>query len=95
MNPRYISPFRILKKIGPVAYQLELPQDLERIHDVFHVSMLKKYIFDPSHVLEAPLVELKEDLSFDVHLVGIVDQKMTKLRNKVIPMVKFLCQSDS
>ena len=66
LNPRYIGPFRILKRIGSVAYRLELPRDLERIHDVFHISMLRKYIFDPSHVLKAPLVELKNGLSFEV-----------------------------
>ena len=76
MNPRFIGPFRILERIGPIAYRLELPRDLERIHDVFHVSMLRKYIFDPSHVLEAPPVELKEDLSFEVQPVGIIDQKL-------------------
>ena len=68
---------------------------MERIHDVFHVSMLRKYIFDPSHVLEAPFIELKEDLSFEVQLVGIIDQKLKELRNKVIPMVKVLWRSDT
>ena len=67
---------------------MELPQDLERIHDVFHVFMLRKYIFDPSHVLKSPTVELKEDLSFEVRPVKIIDQKLKELRNKVIPMVK-------
>ena len=64
---------------------------MERIHDVFHVSMLRKYISDPSHVLEAPPIELNEDLSFEVQLV---DQRLKELRNKVIPMVKVLWQSD-
>ena len=88
MNPRYIDQFRILERIRLVAYQLDLPQDLERIRDVFHVFILRKYIFDPSHVLEAPPVELNENLSFEVELVGIVDQKLKELRNKVISMVK-------
>ena len=73
LNPRYIGPFRILERIEPVAYQLDLPRDLERIHDVFHVSMLRKYIFDPSHVLEAPSVEFNEDLLIEVQPVGITD----------------------
>ena len=94
LNPRYIIPFEILGRIGPVAYRLELPRDLKRIHDVFHVSMLRKYISDPSHVLEAPTVELREDLSFKIQLVGIVDQRMKELRNKVSPMVKVLWRSD-
>ena len=94
LNPRNIDPFRILKRIGPVAYQLELAQDLEWIYDMFHVSILRKYISDPSHVLEAPPIELKEDLSFNVQSMGIVDQRLKELRNKVISMVKVLWQSD-
>ena len=63
------------------AYRLEFPRDLERIHDVFHVSMLRKYILDLSHVLETPPVELKEDLSFQVQPIGILD-----LREKVLEL---------
>ena len=81
MNLRYIGPFKILERIGPVACRLELPQDLKCIHDVFHISMLRKYILDPSHNLQAPPVELKEDLSFEVQPIGIVDQRMKELRN--------------
>ena len=95
MNPRYIDPFKIFERIRPVTYQLELSKDLKQIHDVFHVFMLRKYISDPSHVLEASLVELKEDLSFEVQPVGIVDQRMKELRNKVISMVKVLWRSDT
>ena len=88
LNPRYISSFKILERIGPVTYRLELLRDLEHIHDVFHVSMLWKYISDPSYVLEAPPIELREDLYFKVQIVWIVDQKTKELRNKVILMVK-------
>ena len=62
---------------------------------MFHVSMLRKYIFDSSHVLEAPLVELKEDLSFEVQPMGIIDQKLKELKNKLILMVKGLLKSDT
>ncbi|EOY31823.1 Uncharacterized protein TCM_039092 [Theobroma cacao] len=58
LNLRYIGPFRIIEKIGPVAYRLELPPKLDRIHNVFHVLMLKKYVPDPSHILETPPIEL-------------------------------------
>ena len=57
--------------------------------------MLRKYISDPSHVLEAPPVEFKEDLIIDVQPVGIVDWRMKELRHKVISMVKFLWLSDT
>ena len=95
LNPRYIGPFRIFERIGPVAYLLELPLKLCRIHNVFHVSKLRKYILDPSYILETPPIELEEDLSFEVQPVAIVDQEMKKLRSKVIPMVKVLWKSDT
>ena len=95
LNPRYIGPFRILERIGPVAYRLELSPELSWIHNVFHVSMLKKYILDPSHILKAPPIELEKDLSFEVQPVAIVDQEMKQLRNKVISMVKVLWRSDA
>ena len=57
-------------------------------------SMLRKYISNPFHVLKAPPVELREDLSFEVQLVGIVNQRMKVLRNKVIPMIKVLWRSN-
>ena len=95
LNPWYIGPFRIVERIGPVAYRLELPSELSRIHNVFHVSMLKKYVSDPSHVLETPPFELDEDLTFEVQPVGIVDQGIKELRNKTISMVKVLWRNSS
>ena len=58
LSPRYIGPYRIVKRIGEVAYRLELPSDLDHIHDVFHVSMLRKYIPHPSHILTKQPVEI-------------------------------------
>ena len=95
LNPRFICPFRILERIGPLAYCLELPPELNRIHNIFHVSILRKYISDPSHVLEAPPIELEKNLSFVIQPVAIVDQEMKQLRSKVIPMVKVLWMSDT
>ena len=94
MNPRYIRPFRILERIGLIAYHLKLPRDLEQIHDIIHVLMLRKYILDPSHVLEISLVELREDLSFEVQPIGILYHREKVLRNKVVTMVKVLWRSD-
>jgi hypothetical protein len=51
LNPRYIRPFEILERVSPMAYRLALPPRLANIHDVFHVSMLRKYILDPSHII--------------------------------------------
>nr|CAD1834498.1 unnamed protein product [Ananas comosus var. bracteatus] len=56
--------YEILERVGPVAYRLALPPNLLEVHNVFHVSVLRKYIFDPTHVLDATPLELREDLSF-------------------------------
>ena len=59
LSPQYIGPYRIVERIGEVAYRLELPSDLDRIHDVFHVSLLRKYIPYPSHVLTEQPMEIQ------------------------------------
>ena len=90
LSPHYMGPYEIVERIGEVAYRLRLPTELARIHDVFHVSMLRKYIVDPSHVLRDQPVELKEDLTYEERLVHIVDRKDQFLQNKIIPLVKVL-----
>ncbi|KAH9650259.1 chromo domain-containing protein [Citrus sinensis] len=75
LSPRYIGPYEIVERIGPLAYRLALPPELSRIHDVFHVSMLRKYVYDPSHVLSRQPIELKEDLSYEEEPVEILEQK--------------------
>ena len=88
ISPRYIGPYRIIERVGSTTYRLELLAELARIHDIFHVSILRKYIPDPSHVLQRQLVELSEDLSYDEEAVQILDRKEQVLRNKAIPLVK-------
>ncbi|KAL5550449.1 hypothetical protein UlMin_000625 [Ulmus minor] len=90
LSPRYIGPFEILERIGKVAYKLALPSELSTVHNVFHVSMLQKYISDPSHVLESEPIEIREDLTYEEQPVQILDRKDKALRNKVIPLVKVL-----
>ena len=90
LSSRYIGPYEILSKVGPVAYKLKLPPELSRIHDTFHVSMLRKYIPDPSHVLREQPMQLKENLTYEETPVQIVDRKEQVLRSKVIPLVKVL-----
>ncbi|KAA0058333.1 Chromo domain-containing protein [Cucumis melo var. makuwa] len=79
-----------MERVGPAAYRLELPIELTGIHDVFHVSMLRKYIPDPSHVLQEQPVELKEYLSYVEEPVLILNRKEQILRNKTIPLIKAL-----
>ena len=76
--------------MGPVAYRLDLPPKLSKVHNVFHVSMLRKYIPDPSHVLRDQPMELKDNLTYKEQPMQIVDRREQILRNKVIPLVKFL-----
>ncbi|XP_073035304.1 uncharacterized protein [Primulina eburnea] len=79
LNPRYVGPFEILEKVGTLAYRLALPPNMSRIHNIFHVSQLRKYISDPSHVLEAePLMiesNLGEELEYEEVPIRIVDTK--------------------
>ena len=88
LAPRYIGPYDIIGKVGPVAYALALSTELDRIHNVFHVSLLKKYHVDPSHIVQPEEVELEEDLSYQEVPVQIVDSQVRSLRNKQIPMLK-------
>ena len=90
LNPRYIGPYEILERIGKAAYRLALPPNLALVHNVFHVSLLKKYVSDKSHVLEQEPIEIHEDLSFEEKPVRILDHKTKTLRNKEIPLVKVL-----
>ncbi|XP_070025794.1 uncharacterized protein [Nicotiana sylvestris] len=69
LSPRFIGPFELLWRIGKVAYELALPPSLSSVHPVFHVSMLRKYIGDPSHVLDFSIVQLDNDLTYDVEPV--------------------------
>ena len=90
LSPRFIGPYEIVSKVGLVAYKLKLPLELSRIHDTFHVSMLRKYISYPSHVLRELPVQLKENLTYEETLVQILDHKKQVLRSKVIPLVEVL-----
>ena len=90
LAPRYIGPFKILEKIGEVAYRLALPVQLAGVHNVFHVSMLRRYEPDVSHVLNWKELELQADASYDKSPSQIVDSKEQVLRGKTIRLVKVL-----
>ena len=59
LSPRFIGPYEVIEKVGPVAYRLALPPELENIYNVFHVSMLRRYRSDPSHVVSSEIIELR------------------------------------
>ena len=90
LSPRFIGPFEILDRIGAVAYRVAMPPSLSRVHNVFHISMLQKYVSDPTHVLSYEGLELDQDLSYEERPVQLLDRKDKVLRNKTIPLVKVL-----
>ena len=65
LSPRFIGPYEILERIGLVSYRLALPPELAKLHDVFHVSMLRRYRSDESHILPVQEIQVQADLSYD------------------------------
>ncbi|XP_017604391.2 uncharacterized protein LOC108451172 [Gossypium arboreum] len=90
LSPRFIGLYRILRRVGPITYQLELPPELDCIHDVFHVSMLRRYLSDPTHVVPVEEIEVRPDLTFEEEPIQILDCDVKVLRRKSIPLVKVL-----
>ncbi|GJT50931.1 putative reverse transcriptase domain-containing protein [Tanacetum coccineum] len=88
LNPRYIRPFKILERIGPVAYKLELSEDLRNVHNTFHVSNIKKCLSDESFVIPMKELQLNDKLNFVEEPVEIMDREIKKLRQSHIPIVK-------
>ena len=83
-----IGLFDVLERVGPVVYRLALPPALAAIHNVFHVSMLRNYTPDPSHVIEYANLPLRENLSYEEEPIEIVATKIHKIINKEISLVK-------
>ncbi|WMV32689.1 hypothetical protein MTR67_026074, partial [Solanum verrucosum] len=90
LSPRYIGPYRIAKRISNVAYELELPQELAAVHPVFHISMLKKCIGDPSLILPTENIRITDSLSYEEISVQILDRQVRRLRMKDVASVKVL-----
>nr|GEV65472.1 putative reverse transcriptase domain-containing protein [Tanacetum cinerariifolium] len=88
LAPRYVGPFKILERIGLVTYRLRLPEELNSVHDTFHVSNLKRYLADAN--LHVPLDEIKVDktLCFIEEPVEIMDREIKKLKQRKIALVK-------
>ncbi|KAA0031862.1 pol protein [Cucumis melo var. makuwa] len=90
LSPRFVGPFEILEWISPVAYRLALPPSLSKVHDVFHVSMLRKNVPDPSHVVDYEPLEIDENLSYTEQPVEVLAREVKMSRNREIPLVKVL-----
>jgi hypothetical protein len=88
LAPRFIRPFKILEKRGELAYQLELPPQLSHVHDVFHVSQLKKCLRVPKQQLPMEDLNAKEDLSYQEYPVKILETSERVTWNKMIKLCK-------
>ena len=90
LSLKYIEPFEILRRQGAVAYELALPLELSGVHPVFHVSMLRKYLSDESHVLQLQAVEVDSQMSYVEEPIAVVVRQVQKLPSKDIPSVKVI-----
>jgi len=90
LSPRFVGPYQILRRVGPVAYEIALPPPLANLHPVFHVSQLRKYVPDPSHVLEMEDMQIRGDLTVEVQHVGLGDVQMRQLNGKSIRLVQVI-----
>ncbi|XP_073219753.1 uncharacterized protein [Cicer arietinum] len=91
---KFIQPNQILRRVGLVAYQIALPPNLANLYDMFHVSQLRKYMADPPHIISSYDIQLKENLSFEVSPISIIDRTTKHLRGKEIPLVKGYLELD-
>ena len=94
-SPRYVGPYKILKRVGKLAYELELPGESAAVHPVFHISILKKCVGDPASIVSLESVAVKDSLSYKDVPVEILDRQFRRLRNKEVASVKFLWRSQS
>ncbi|KAA0032408.1 pol protein [Cucumis melo var. makuwa] len=90
LSPRFVGPFEILERIGPVAYRLAFPPSFSTVHDVFHVSMLRRYVADPTHVVDFEPLQINENLSYEEQPVELFAREVKMLRNRGIALVKVL-----
>ena len=91
LSPRYVGPYEIIRRVGKVAYELGLPKEMELVHPVFHVSMLRKCVGDPNAIVPLEVVGVVEDnLTYEEVPVQILDRQVKRLRNKEVASVKVL-----
>ncbi|WVZ66923.1 LOW QUALITY PROTEIN: hypothetical protein U9M48_016078 [Paspalum notatum var. saurae] len=88
LAPRYVEPFKISEKCGPVAYRLELPPRLAAVHDIFHVSQLKKCLRVPEEEIDTSQVQIEPDLTYEARPVKVPDQKQRSTRRSTVTMYK-------
>ncbi|GKB82080.1 hypothetical protein Tco_0948975 [Tanacetum coccineum] len=95
LNPRYVRPFKVLAKVGSVAYKLELPQELIRVHSTFHVSNWKKCYSDEPLAVPLDGIHINDKIHFVEEPVDIIDREFKTLKQSHIPIVKVRWNSRS
>ncbi|KAA3477867.1 Retrotransposable element Tf2 [Gossypium australe] len=90
LSPRFTRPYEIIERVRPVTYRLLLPYELEKIHNVFHVSMLRRYRSDLSHVITPSEIEIRSDMTYEEEPIRILAHEVKELKNKKISLVKVL-----
>ena len=93
LSPRYVGPYKIFKRIGKVAYELELQAKLAAVHPVFYISLLKKCVSDLASIVPLESVAVKDNLSYEDVPVEILERPVRRLRNKEVASVKVLWRS--
>ncbi|PKU59378.1 hypothetical protein MA16_Dca029042 [Dendrobium catenatum] len=88
LSPRFIGPFEIIERVGPVAYKLKLPANMSDIHNIFHISMLRKWVTDESQKVPQNDIELQKDLTYVKEPETILERDVRRLRSRMIPFVK-------
>jgi hypothetical protein len=88
LSPRFVGPFEIVERKGLVAYRLALPDSLRRMHDVFHVSILRHYISDPTHVIDMSSLQVSDERALTAEPVCILDHRVRHLRHQTVDQVK-------
>ncbi|KAA3487953.1 DNA/RNA polymerase superfamily protein [Gossypium australe] len=86
LSPLFIGPYEIIERIGPIAYRLALPPEHDRIHNVFHVSMLRRYQSNLSHVISPTEVEIQSDMTYSEEPIKILAHETKELRNKKVAL---------
>ena len=92
LSPRFIGPFEILESVGTVVYQLALPPSMSSVHEVFYVSMLRRYTPDTTHVVDWGEIEVDTNGTFEEGPVCIMDSRDQVLRRKIVRLVRVLWQ---
>ena len=88
LSPKYVGPFEVLEKVSTLAYRVASPPKLGKFHNMFHVSSLRKYVYDASHVVEIEPIQLNENLAYEEYHIRIVDVMDKILRRAIVKLVK-------